>query len=768
MANNQIEIFNVQLGDVTDSITKLTAELKVQRQLFKEAVPNTPEFAKYGAEVKRLDSTIKTLNNTTKDQVNALGGINKSAKFAEGSYGELKQRIDAQKKALLELNVESEEFAATQNGLIVLQEKRIEIEKRIPSLFQERIKGAIDESNSLKALRAELKQQQSLALNGDGQAAARVAELKDKIDDLKEGVQTLQGSGVERLNTSFGLLNQGFQDFDADKIKTGFKGIGAAMSAIPIVLIIEGIKALIDNFDTIVEYARKLTGGFSAAEQAVTNLTKATEAETIVNQNLIKAYDREIALLEAQGVSDEKIIEVKKRKIAVEILEAENSLKLEAAKAALILSNDTLGDSIERLSARYNRLIGNEEIADALEKKIANDQKERSKESITAAREAAQLIADSRNALLVLDAQVEKKRNDNAKKKAEERKKIDEEAFKTQQQLEEEIIKNLEESEKKQNEIISQSAKTQEELERELIDNLIKINQDYYRDKIARLEADVMNVERVGGDYLQAQLDLLEAEREQELSNTELTAGERYLIEEKYIKKKQDLENSVATQQLNAAGNLTNSLADLSDSLYEVRRSNLEKGSDEDRRLAEQQFNSNKAFSIASALISGAVAVINASASTPYLPVGLAASIAASAATAASVAKIASTKFQYFEGGYTTYGNPTEEAESIGNKQFHKNEYVIPSRVLNTSEGSLLAQRAEIIRRGTTNPFPKISGFFDGGFTARQISQAPLDATMTQNNLSSVLQNLPHPIVRVSDIDKVKNSNDQAVNVSGL
>ncbi len=116
------------------------------------------------------------------------------------------------------------------------------------------IKVGVDASaatNSLKALKAELKAAQSAALNGDGKAAKRVAELKDKMEDLSDSVKTLKGSGVERANASFGALGEGFRNLDFDKIKTGFKGLGAAMKAVPIFLIVEGIMYLVQNFEEL-------------------------------------------------------------------------------------------------------------------------------------------------------------------------------------------------------------------------------------------------------------------------------------------------------------------------------------------------------------------------------------------------------------------------------------------------------------------------------------------------------------------------------------
>ena len=89
-------------------------------------------------------------------------------------------------------------------------------------------------------------------------ASKKLAELKDKIGDLNDATKTFTGSGVEKLTSSFRLLSEGVATFDFDKIKTGFKGIGAAMGAIPIFLIIEGLKLLYQNFDKVKEVVAKL------------------------------------------------------------------------------------------------------------------------------------------------------------------------------------------------------------------------------------------------------------------------------------------------------------------------------------------------------------------------------------------------------------------------------------------------------------------------------------------------------------------------------
>ena len=762
---NQVEIFNIDFGDTLNSIEKLKAELKETRKLFETAKPNTAEFVKYSTEVKRLDGTIKALNGATKDNQNALGGINQAAKFAAGSYGELKQKIEQQKKALLELNVESEDFVNTQEELIKLQNQRIEIEKKIPSLFQERIKGAIDESNALKQLKADLKAAQSAALNGDGAAAKKVAELKDKIDDLKDSTQSLQGSGVERLNTSMGLLTQGFADFDADKVKTGFKGIGSAMSAIPIILIIEGIKALIENFDVVVKFAKNMTDSFSDTERSVKALTLSTEKDTIANKALISQYDNEIKLLQAKGGSEKELTELKKKKLLVELAELQNSVRLRYAKVQEVIANDDISESLLRASIAAAKKIGADKLAEQGEKELAKQKKERYQEDLTAFRDAATQVSQAKTDLLVLDIEYNKKQVESAKEKNKEilesekdRQAREADIMNAQIDKEEELVKKSIQRQKDADAMLL-------ELEQQLLNNISDLDKQRYIDNVALADAKLLDVKRNGVFYLEAQLELLNAEREQELSNTELTEAQRAEIINKYREEERQLNEKYYSDNLQAASNVTASLGDLSNSLFDLKRSNLQKGSEEDKAAAKKQFEVNKAFGITTALIQGAVAVINASASVPYLPVGLAASIAASATTAATVAKISSTKFQYFDGGYTERGNPREESYSMGNKQFHKNEYVIPAKVLNTPTGSLLASKAESMRKGFSPS--GISGYFDGGFTNNSVSRSAATANNFTSELSSVISKL-QIITKVTDINRVSKQNEVGVNISSL
>lgn len=826
---NQVEIFNIDFGDTLNSIEKLKAELKETRKLFESAKPNTAEFVKYSTEVKRLDGTIKALNGVTKENQNALGGINNAAKFASGSYGELKQKIDQQKKALLELNVESDEFANTQEELIKLQEQRIAIEMKIPSLFQERIKGAIDESNSLKQLRLDLKAAQSAALNGDGKAAERVAELKDKIDDLKDSTQSLQGSGVERLNTSIGLLTEGFANFDTDKVKTGFKGIGAAMSAIPIVLLIEGVKLLIDNFDKVKEVVQNLipslkqqfnltkelnTANVEAAKNAIvernnldnlykasTDQTKSIDERKKAQIELQKTYpltfknfsDEDFALGKAKKGYDElskSILDASMLKAKQSLLDKEAIAFAEAEQERL----NEIAEAREKLTTASKKQNVAIDIESKTRQVLASDyqiQKEKIDELIKANDKEAEAFK-KKNATILGDlakyqqgsdkieaeraaaAKESKKSEEDAakeaaearKKRAEERRKLEIEQYKDSIKIRDELIKEIEDKEAAANAIIIAQEKEATAIMVGLIQEIEDKEEQGYIDRVALAEAHLIDVQRNGTTYLEAQLNLLNAEREQELANTELTEAEKAEITARYREQERQLRLQNAANDLQVASNLTASLGDLSNSLFELKRSNLVKGSAEDREAARNQFNVNKAVSISTAILNGASAVMNALGTVQPYYLAIAAAIGAGVTATAQVAKISATKFQYFDGGFTSKGNPQGKAQSIGNAQFHNDEYVVPSKVKNNPEAVPHITALESMRKG----YPKtgISGYFDGGFTNRSASVNAENNIMNQNNLIEFAKSIPNPIVRVTDINKVTTSNNVAINVSSL
>jgi chemotaxis protein histidine kinase CheA len=104
---------------------------------------------------------------------------------------------------------------------------------------------------SMKDIKQAKKDLAEASVFGDKKAAKALADLNDKLEETGDAVKTLKGSGIEKVSGSFGQLGEGLKNMDFDKIKTGFKGLGAAMKAVPVFLIVEGIMYLVQNFEEL-------------------------------------------------------------------------------------------------------------------------------------------------------------------------------------------------------------------------------------------------------------------------------------------------------------------------------------------------------------------------------------------------------------------------------------------------------------------------------------------------------------------------------------
>ena len=216
-------------------------------------------------------------------------------------------------------------------------------EKTVISIEVDGVQKSI---NSVKELKAELKAAQSAALNGDGKAAKRVAELKDKMDDLKDTTKSLQGSGVEKISSSFSLLGQGFKDFDTDKITTGFKGVGSAMKAIPIFLLIEGISYLVENWKELSEGNGLVAKSLQFLGDIFTSITDKiyafTDAIGLTNTELDKRGEAITSFAEKSNTALNEQTAAFDRQIAVAKVSGKNTVELEKQKQQAIIDTNLL------------------------------------------------------------------------------------------------------------------------------------------------------------------------------------------------------------------------------------------------------------------------------------------------------------------------------------------------------------------------------------------------------------------------------------------
>jgi len=177
-------------------------------------------------------------------------------------------------------------------------------------------------------------------------AGQKLAELKDKVEDLNDSTQSLKGSGIEKLNSSFRLLGEGIGTFDFDKIKLGFKGIGSAMGAIPIFLVIEGLKLLYDNFDKIKALLFDTTDEVKNNQDALEALQKQQDASKKSLDDYIASLEKELETLKLTNASIEDQVKLRQKITGVQVKSIDEQIKKQEALIEVtkkeIIANEAL------------------------------------------------------------------------------------------------------------------------------------------------------------------------------------------------------------------------------------------------------------------------------------------------------------------------------------------------------------------------------------------------------------------------------------------
>lgn len=259
--------------------------------------------------------------------------------------------------------------------------------------------NAADAANTIGGIKKSIKDLNNAALavgqggKGFDELTKKAGELKNKLGDLNETTNALNGSGVEKLTAGMNLLKESFTSANPEKMAAGFKVVGTAMKAIPIFLIIEGIKFLIENFekltqsggligkvfgfikdiiDGVIQAFKDLTDWLGLTNNAIEdNANKTIEAAKKTGAVTKQRYDDEIALAKAAGESTFEL-EIKKQKAVLESAKVQlNALK------SIYTANGTLTDAQKKqldellvtihdasLSIKTTQLAHNKEMAD--------------------------------------------------------------------------------------------------------------------------------------------------------------------------------------------------------------------------------------------------------------------------------------------------------------------------------------------------------------------------------------------------------------------
>jgi len=475
--------------------------------------------------------------------------------------------------------------------------------------------------NSLKDLSRQYKDLKvALSEAADPAEFAKLSqELNDvegQIGDINDAANLATGSGVEQLQKGFSTIQEGFTNFDFGKVKMGLKAVGNAMMAIAPLLLIEGIRLLIENWDKVVEFGKQVTGTFSAQELALQSATKAYEKQKEATSALVNQYENEIKILEASGASDAKVLERKRLLIAAKIQELKASVAVIDATMNEIKANDDLSESLGSVSAWIQRKLGNEKAAEAFESLVQIEKLERVAEEQKKKTEALNAIASLEADLVVLEINNDNKIAESNKKLYEEKKRLKDEEAKLISDFTKEQNKLREEENKR---ILDEEKKLQEDLSKA---QDIEIEKQIQAEQ-KKFEADKKKREQDVADYKKAEEEKAKAKLALERTSFDAAKG-------------------------------------LSDAVFAIQLSNAKKGSAEETKLKKQQFQINKAFAITQATIDGIRAVQTVLASYP-LPFSIPIAAATGIASAANIAKIAASKF---DGGAS--GGGSVSAPSVG------------------------------------------------------------------------------------------------------
>lgn len=444
-----------------------------------------------------------------------------------------------------------------------------------------------------------------------------VSELQSSLKGLGDTTR-IEGSGVERLTQSFNLLGEAFTGGDIEKGKIAMTGLGQAMKAIPIFLLIEGFQLLIQNFDVVTSF-------FKTTQTDVEELTLAIKLETVQNEALSSELKNQIDIMTAQGASIEDILAKKKELMELQVMEIEQDIKLNKLKLEQLKNTTSLAQGTESVVNSVLLLLGFQSTAIEQQTKIARERKIQQLDIENAIAKSEATINDLKTKFAVEEINA-------TKKVAEEKKTIKKEAVE----------------------------KEKEESNKDFEDTIARL----YAQQDKEVEAELAKRERI--ENIQREQDDKEFKARIDATKKRITLAEQEAEREKQIKKAvQDATFTSISNGFNAANNISR--------VYYQNQLNQAKGNAQaETEIRKKQFEVEKAFSVARAVIDGIRSVQGALAQTATLgPAATVLAVSNGVLAAANVAAILATKF---DGGssasQTTPANtitepPTQTAPSI-------------------------------------------------------------------------------------------------------
>ena len=468
------------------------------------------------------------------------------------------------------------------------------------------------------------------------------ATLNKRIDAVN---QTLGGSSTERAEMGYAKLQESFKKLDFKGISQGFSILKTAIAATGVMLLVQGVTYLYENFDKLSQGSGGLAKALRFVGDIITDILK-------VGEQMLNFLTDAIGLTSElertqESMSKAAIDGFTKSKEALGEQTAEMDRNIKVAKA---MGKNTVEMEIEKQKAIIETNKQYLLQLQQMSKTRAITEEERK-----LVKEAAKSIKDANAEIQIIEANANKEKaattktnNDTAKANrdkqlADEKKLLDDiqkERLASMKDRDAAAYMQLELDKQRALEEInatkaSEAIKTQARF---------SAQQDYIA-KVEALDKQIADKKQAEEDKLKADEEakrLADLEKEKKFQDELLAIAKAKKLKEIEDEKKKQAEIFELT---NTSLSATQNLSDL---FFTLKTSNLKKGSKEEEEYAKKQFEINKGLQIATALVNGAQGVL-AITTVPDFTLGVATAIRIAgqvALTAATVAKIATTKFQ--------------------------------------------------------------------------------------------------------------------------
>ena len=468
------------------------------------------------------------------------------------------------------------------------------------------------------------------------------ATLNKRIDAVN---QTLGGSSTERAEMGYAKLQESFKKLDFKGIAQGFSILKTAIAATGVMLLVQGVTYLYENFDKLSQGSGGLAKALRFVGDIITDILKVGEqmlnwiTDTI---GLTNQLERDM-----ESMSKAAIDGFTKSKEALGEQTAEMDRNIKVAKA---MGKNTVEMEIEKQKAIIETNKQYLLQLQQMSKTRAITEEERK-----LVKEAAKSIKDAKDEIQIIEANANKEKDEKEKVAEEKRKAILDKEKADNEKANADSIKYIEDQLKASLEAKEKERLALEEARLKELALEDTLNQKKFNDRIKQAELNALENEK----DVEAQVNLLEQKRQLELQNLELTSLDRSLINKKYADQEEELRKAARQKEIeeerkkqeeifqitNTSLSATQNLSDL---FFTLKTNNLKKGSKKEEEYAKKQFEINKGLQIATALVNGAQGVL-AITTVPDFTLGVATAIRIAgqvALTAATVAKIATTKFQ--------------------------------------------------------------------------------------------------------------------------